>query len=177
MQFIFQHNTVSILPFVIKATHYIKENVVAGHGDKEQLLNRCKFIITELCTNAIKHSGRHESMLKVFTSGNQLIIERSDNGHPFFISLRNMQLSFPLPQEVGSVILMEDDINRLTMQRIHEYSARFWTEQVNAEEKIMQQTLSEHFGLIIICLSSDSFVYTHAPEHNTNTFTATINLT
>jgi len=175
MEFTFDHNTASILPLVLKITGYIKEQIGGERKSREQLLNKCKFIITEFCTNAIKHSGQQQSNFTVYKNNSSLIIERIDRGHPFSILWNGNVLSFPLPDEVNTITLMEDDINRLRLKKINTHAARFYTEQTLGET-INGQYINEHFGLIIICTSSDEFVYTHNPANGSNMFTATLKL-
>lgn len=175
MQFTFTHNAAGILPFIIKTTQYIKDECIGNHADKEQLLNRCKFIITELCTNGIKHTGAPESVFTIYMHQNSLVIERHDDGVPLGITWQERRIQVPIPKEINVITVMEDDINCLRMQKLQDYSVRFFTQP----KKPMLQvppTLNEHFGLIIICLSANSLVYVHDAAAGTNTFTVTINV-
>jgi len=176
MQFTFTHNAAGILPFILKATQYIKDEYIGNRDDKEQLLNRCKFVITELCTNGIKHAGRAESVFTITMQDDSLLIARQDDGAPLNITWKETNLQVPLPEDISTVTLMEDDINCLRMQRLHAYSVKFYTQPITPIALHKPPKLNEHFGLIIICLSTDSFVYVRDEATGTNTFTATINL-
>lgn len=176
MQFTFTHNAAGILPFILQATQYIKDEYTSNHTAKEQLLNRCKFIITELCTNGIKHSARPDSTFNITAQDGSLVIERKDEGVPLNIAWQETTLQMPLPADINTITLMEDDINCLRMQKLHEYSVRFYTQPITPIALHKPPMLNEHFGLIIICLSADSFIYVHDAATGTNTFTATINL-
>jgi len=112
----------------------------------------------------------------VYIKENSLVIKRTDTGKIFAAVINDIPLSFPLPDDLGTITLMEDDINRLRMQRITNYSARFYSEQTDGLSSSMPANLNEHFGLIIICTSANSFIYTHNPATGSNTFTAVINL-
>jgi len=175
MQFTFTHNAAGILPFVLITTQHIKDEYIGNRADKEQLLNRCKFIITELCTNGIKHSGRQESVFTITTHNGNLVIERQDDGPPLTVAWNNISLQVPLPEEIDTITVMEDDINCLQMQKLHKYSVKFYTQPKDPMLQV-PPTLNEHFGLVIICLSADSFIYVRSEATGTNTFTAIINL-
>ena len=176
MQFIFDNDTNSLLPFLLQAKHYILNELPAGNYDKEGILDRCRFIITELCTNAIKHSGEKQSEFNIYIENSHLIIERRDKGKQLHPIVNNQKTPLPLPDSMDLVTLTEDDINRLNMKRIDGYSVRFYVEEITATNSSKQQTVNEHFGLIIICQSSDKFTYSfHAPD-SINVFTADIEL-
>ncbi|HVX50918.1 MAG TPA: hypothetical protein VHB48_12215 [Chitinophagaceae bacterium] len=177
MQFIFNHSAAHIRPLLLGIEQHIKKEVTACTDDIDQLLNRCKFIITELCTNAIKHSGETKSVLHVYKHNSELIIKRSDTGKPFSAIFNNNRISFPLTTTMNMLTLMEDDINRLAMQPLDNYSAMFYTEQKESSEDFTGQKINEHFGLIIICLSASRFVYTYNPDDGSNTYTVSIRLT
>ena len=132
--------------------------------DAEALLHKCKFIITELCTNAIKHSGLQQTIFNIYIENNHLIIKRSGEGLPFYANTVNdNQLLIP-HAVTDTVILTEDDINKLCVQRIDEHSVRFYVEDTNTPSAEGQQSMGEHFGLIIICRSSDNFTYTRQQD-------------
>lgn len=175
MEFTFEHSASFILPLVHKVTGHIKEQVCDEQKGLEQLLNKCKFIITEFCTNAIKHSGQQQSGLNIYTANQHLFIERTDEGRPFSVKWKGSVLSFPLPEEVNVITLMEDDINCLRLKKINPNTAKFYTEQ-KAADHINSRHINEHFGLIIICTLCDEFVYTHNPANGSNIFTAKLKL-
>ena len=175
MQFIFNNSTPSILPFLLQATQFIRQEVTLEGVQRELLLNHCKFIITEFCTNSIKHSGQPESIFNIYIDGDNLVIEKKDNGAPFSIRWKEHKLSFPLPEHIDTITLMEDDINRLRMQKLTINSVRFYTEQ-NTGNSDTAHFINEHFGLIIISLSSTRFTYTWDEVTRNNIFTATIHL-
>ncbi len=176
MQFSFQHNTHALLPFLLKVNQYLQDKLPPGKYDKEAVLSKCKLIITELCTNSIKHSGLDESFFDITINGNRLIIKRSDKGIPFHPKIDGKKVALPLPGNIDIVTLTEDDINRLNMQRIDDYTARFYVENTSSGPSFKQDELNEHFGLIIICLSSDNFTYTYDVQETLNEFAAVIEL-
>ncbi|HWB26333.1 MAG TPA: hypothetical protein VG738_12675 [Chitinophagaceae bacterium] len=175
MQFIFTHNASLIRPLLSEVLQYLEELLIVERTDTEDLLHRCKFIITELCTNAIKHSGEAKSILHIYTQEGTLIIKKTDTGKPFSSCMNNIDISFPLAPEIDTLVLMEDDINRLNLQRVDDYNATFYAEQLNLPVAAGKR-LNEHFGLVLICLSADSFTYTHDPYDGSNIFIASINL-
>ncbi len=174
MQFKFDHDTDTLVPFLLKAQQYIQDKLIPGNN--EELLNKCKFIITEFCINGIKHSGERQSFFDIYLDNRRLVIEKKDHGSPFRPKAYNKQMTLPLAETVDTIILMEDDYNRLNMQRIDEYSVRFYVENIHSAHTYKQQVINEHFGLIIICCSSDSFIYRHHAHDGLNIFTASIQL-
>lgn len=175
MQFNFNNTTHAILPFIQQTTQFIRQELTLEGVSKELLLNHCKFIITEFCTNGIKHSGREESLFNIYADGDKLVIEKTDTGAPFSITWQQQKLTFPLPGHIDTIIITEDDINRLCMKRLGDNSVRFYTEQ-NTDDKRTTQFINEHFGFIIISLSATSFTYTWDEFSQSNVFTATISL-
>jgi hypothetical protein len=174
MQFIFNNTTPSILPFLLQATQFIRQEVTLEGVQRELLLNHCKFIITEFCTNSIKHSGQPESIFNIYIDSDNLVIEKTDTGAPFYIRWKEHKLFFPLPEHIDTITLMEDDINRLRMQKLSSNSVRFYTEPNTGNSAVTY--VNEHFGLIIISLSSTRFIYTWDDVTCSNIFTATIHL-
>lgn len=174
MQFIFNNTTPSILPFLLQATQFIRQEVTLEGVQRELLLNHCKFIITEFCTNSIKHSGQPESIFNIYIDGDNLVIEKTDTGAAFHVTWKENKLFFPLPEHIGTITLMEDDINRLCMQKLTNKSVRFYTEQNTSNSTTSY--VNEHFGLIIISLSSTRFTYTWDDATRSNIFMATIHL-
>jgi anti-sigma regulatory factor (Ser/Thr protein kinase) len=163
MEFIFHHSTDALLPFLIETGQHI-ENILPQKNAGQILLHKCKFILTELCTNGIKHSGQPHSIFNIHVEHSDLVIERKDYGLPFHAG-KGRKDRLLLPHDVtGTVMLTEDDINRLNMQRIDEHSVRFFVEDVSEAYQPTNQTLNEHFGLIIICRSSTKFTYSRLPD-------------
>jgi anti-sigma regulatory factor (Ser/Thr protein kinase) len=172
MEFIFEHDINGLLPFLMKVNRHI-EDILPGRDDYEVVLNRCKFILTELCTNSIKHSGLQQSTFHIYVKDGHLVLERKENGNPFLVNVGNKKVTLPLTHEFDTVILTQDDVNRLTMQRIDEHNVRFYVDEISAAPGFEQQMMNEHFGLIIICLSSDSFIYSRTPGGQ-NVFTVSL---
>ena len=173
MQFIFKHNTHALLPFLVEAGRYIETNLATGVHDA--LLHKCKFVLTELCTNGIKHSGQPLSIFEITIEDKQLTIHRKDNGLPFKPGLgKNATLLLP-DKITDTIILTEDAINRLVMQQIDDYCVRFYVEEATDKKEDAIKTVGEHFGLIIICRSADNFIYTRHPNGE-NVFSVTLSL-
>lgn len=176
MQFIFDHDTNALLPFLVSTGKYLQDALLPPGCNTELLLNKCKFILTELCTNGIKHSGVPQSTFRFYTEGSHLIIERRDSGQQFHPRVNNEKVPLPLPPSVDIITLTEDDINRLNMQRVNDYSIRLYVEEIPLRNPFKEQKINEHFGLIIICSSSDDFHYSYNAEERMNIFTALIKL-
>jgi len=176
MQFIFNHDTNALLPFLLATGKCLRDDLLPGDYDNELLLGRCKFLLTELCTNGIKHAGVAASTFDIYTDNEHLIIERRDNGKPFHPRVNGETMPLPLPASVDVITLSEDDINRLNMQRLSDYCIRLYVEEIDLKKELRQQTINEHFGLIIICSSADDFTYTYDVEEGVNIFTAMLRL-
>jgi hypothetical protein len=176
MQFIFNHDTNALLPFLLATGKYMQEQLLPAGCNAEAVLNRCKFILTELCTNGIKHAGVPASTFNFYIEDAHLIIERRDKGTQFHPRINGKTMPLPMPASVDIITITEDDINRLNLQRIHDYSIRLYVEEIPSKNDFAQQTINEHFGLIIICSSSDSFVYSYNAEEGVNIFTASIKI-
>jgi anti-sigma regulatory factor (Ser/Thr protein kinase) len=163
MQFIFKHNASELLPFLIETGQHIQD-ILPMAIDTNNLLHKCKYIITELCTNAIKHSGLPQTTFDIYIENSHLIIKRYGSGLPFYANaVDNNRLLIPHAVK-GTVTLTEDDISKLCVQRIDEHSVRFFVEDANMPDIAERQSMGEHFGLIIICRSSDNFTYTRLPD-------------
>ena len=158
MQFIFEHTAGALLPFLHKAGQHIKNTL--SNNVTEIVMHKCKFVLTELCTNGIKHSGEPQSIFDITISEKTITIQRTDAGAAFFPATLNQKQEASPNQSQGIITLSEDDINRLNMQPIDSKTVRFFVDEVPSTSKKNSPTLGEHFGLIIICQSSNNFTYT-----------------
>jgi len=147
----------------------------------EGTLSKIKWVVTEMLTNAIKHSGEEHCMLAVKVSDNRLILEKEDQGKPLSLTEQYTgkstewpisDLSEPLEFQIyhngiDSLIVRADDPNR----------AGFFIEQLEdtAMPDLIQDT-SEHFGLMIMAKSADAFSYEYDQDSHTNRFTCVFQL-
>ena len=175
MQFVFEHNANALLPFLDEIGRHI-HTILPGSDDADILVHRCKFILTELCTNGIKHSGQPHSIFNIYVEDKHLVIQRKDRGMPFHPTAGKKGQPVYVQDVEGTITLTEDDINRLNMQRVDEHSVKFYVEEVPLTYIPGRQKMNEHFGLIIICRSSDRFVYSRLPD-GLNVFTVFVPVT
>jgi hypothetical protein len=173
MHFMFNHTFDALLPFLQETTQYIKSNIPEGVG--EMVLHKSKFVLTELCTNGIKHAGVPQSSFDITIGYDCVAIVRKDLGEPVYINAQPNNPSALSIDITSMVTLVEDDINRLMMQPTDSQSMRFFVEEVAGAAKKNGPTLVEHFGFIIICQSSSSFTYTRLPTGE-NVFSVSIPL-
>ncbi len=174
MPFIFKHSTDALLPFLQETAQHIKNNLPEGIG--EIMMHKSKFVLTELCTNGIKHAGVPQSSFEITVDAGYLTILRKDNGVPFNLEPKQKEQQLLKSETRSDVTLAEDDINRLIMQRINNQTVCFFVEEVPALGKKANPTLVEHFGFIIICRSCSSFTYSRLPSGE-NVFSVSIPLT
>lgn len=144
---------------------------------KELALFKVRTIISELLTNTIKHTDQKDSLLELTISGNQLHIVRLDKCSPLQFSATDTRpaLIWPLPPEHCHIkhIVYADDLNTLFVEAELQGVAHFTTWQ-NPSDLFNVNTLQEHFGLLMVTLSADTFTYRYDHQTRENIFTAII---
>ncbi|NIJ53655.1 anti-sigma regulatory factor [Dyadobacter arcticus] len=157
------------------------EQSAAGNNIGLGVITRTKWVITEMLTNAIKHSDVEECLLTIRMNATQLLFEKKDNGNP--LSLHRCDedkkivwplesASFPKKIQVShngseSLWAVADDANHVI----------FYIQEIGdpAMPALLKDT-NEHFGLLILTKASDTFEYHYEPESATNRFLSTFNL-
>jgi anti-sigma regulatory factor (Ser/Thr protein kinase) len=123
-----------------------------------------EMVITELLTNAIKHTGDTEIAVSISISNEYLIIEKSDHGNPFNPNDFLSQLT-----NTGSKIqLSQDDLYSIYALIENDNQVRFTCEENKTALSFVD--IMEHFGLLIITRAADEFTYRYDPATGLNTF-------
>ena len=132
------------------------------------LIFRSKYILTELITNALKHSNSNKAFLQLQLFENKVRFIKTDDGNKLTIPARY--------DEYKAGYIVTTDIMH-TLYAIDKDEHMFFYCQENNEPIFDAiNELPEHFGLLIITKASDEFYYAHEAHSNLNTFSVTINL-
>lgn len=175
-QMVFTNKEEMIYPFLKDVAAFINTRLP---GKAAQIVFKAKMIITELLTNSIKHANDEFTLIELIANNHQFIIRRTDNGQPFHLNNPENKaalLKWPLPDHLESPFkIYSDHLNGLFAHITSPYSLNFYAE-CYPEETVVFPDISEHYGLMIICRASNSFIYELDPVSLKNTFTATIQL-
>jgi hypothetical protein len=176
-EFNFKIGAQDVLPFVIKINEWIEQGLPHNRSN-DVLFFKSKLILTELVTNAIKHSHTSEFKLIVEIDADLVKITRVENGNPFSLFSEGRALEWPLaPSHIGkSVMILKDKMSHMFAVIDDYYKIEFKLEEYSKDEEVVIDTLLEHFGLIIITKLSDKFNYSYDPANNLNIFEANIKL-
>ncbi len=144
------------------------------HADAEDILFRCKVIITELLTNAIKHAGNSKTVFNIETSETRLVISKTDCGMPLYlINTRNNSAADD--GHASKRLISADPLASLYANWESENHIRFTSEEGSLDDFLSVEQVAEHFGILIITRSSDEFIYTYNKENKSNIFLVKIN--
>lgn len=175
-QMVFTNKQEMIYPFLKDVVAFIKRNLP---GRAAQVVFKAKMVVSELLTNSIKHANDEFTLIELIVTNDIFIIKRVDNGKPFNLKDKDTEddiLRWPLTANAANVIKIHTDhLNGLFAQIISPYSLSFHAKSYT-DEAIVFPDISEHYGLMIICRASDSFIYELDPTSLKNTFTVTIQL-
>src|SRR5215217_34147 len=130
---------------------------------------RIKIILVELVTNSIKHSLNTDSQIKLIIDHPSLTIQKLEKGLQIEFTSSEQQIPF---EEIDKTIKISfSKENKHHIQTLDKYKFKFlnpFAEGLDIEH------MPEHFGLYIITLASDSFIYQYDPESKENRFTVNI---
>lgn len=147
---------------------------IPPRADKEDILFRCKVIITELLTNAIKHAGKSSTLFSIEMDAQKLIICKTDTGMPLYlVNTRNNTTNSNA--EFNRRLISSDFLNSLYAIWESENNIRFASEDGSLNDSLPVEQVMEHFGILIITRSSDEFTYTYDRAARTNIFRVRIN--
>lgn len=142
---------------------------IPPHADSHDILFRCKVIITELLTNAIKHAGKGRTRFDVDGDSSGLIIRKTDTGLPLYlVNTRNITVS-EKPAE-NKRLISADPLSSLYANWETESHIRFTSEEGSLDDFLSVEQVAEHFGILIITNSSDEFTYTYNKHTLENIF-------
>jgi anti-sigma regulatory factor (Ser/Thr protein kinase) len=151
---------------------YIK-GCLPAHAETEDVLFKCKVIITELLTNAIKHPGKGKTQFNIELNETALAITKTDYGLPLYlINTRNN--SAKAIAEANKRLISADPLTSLYANWESENHIRFSSEEGSSGDFSVEQVM-EHFGILIITRSSDEFTYIYHKNTRANVFRVLIN--
>jgi hypothetical protein len=152
---------------------------ITGHipsqADKEDILFRCKVIITELLTNAIKHAGKGGTRFDIEMDAQKLIICKTDTGMPLYLVNTRNNNTTKDGAELNKRLISADFLNSLYAIWENENHIRFASEEGSLDDFLPVEQVMEHFGILIITRSSDEFTYTYDKAARSNVFRVRIN--
>lgn len=158
------------LDSILTYLHEILEN----SNNRNGIFLRSKWIVTELFTNASKHSNNAVIRFDIKIENATLQITKSDHGEPFSVSINGERKYFPADfAEKHTYLLHKDDLSIL-YAAVNDGTLSFCVEDNTDIADIAIPEIYEHFGLIIITKSSDKFIYKYDSSTETNIFTASI---
>lgn len=128
---------------------------------------RIKWILSELSTNAYKHANPANTLLKIETDHQKIIIQKTDNGHPpsfYHQSKKKNGMPVNIYECSNCLAVIEKEDGNL-----------YFHESPVEDQAVDPATFCEHFGLLIITRASNAFHFFYDPHNESNTFTVTIN--
>jgi len=144
-----------------------------AHAEAKDVLFKCKVIITELLTNAIKHPGKGKTLFNIEANETALVISKTDYGLPLYlINTRNN--SARAIAETNKRLISADPLSSLYANWESENHIRFSSEEGSSGDFSVEQVM-EHFGILIITRSSDEFTYMYHQKTRSNIFRVLIN--
>jgi|GEM_PF-3501281 hypothetical protein len=156
-----------ILDYVQYVLHTLEEQVALSAEAKRNI----KLILVELVTNSIKHSKDDEALIQVIFNHPTLTIQKVDKGLQIQFASQSQQIPFVDINKTIQVSFSENKKQHIKV--LDQYQFEF----VDAyKEGISLNEMPEHFGLYIITLASDRFVYQHDPASMENRFIVNLNL-
>ncbi len=173
-KFIFRNTSDELYHLLNDILSYIKNNTL----DEEyaRISGRCKLVLVELFTNALKHSDADQTVLELQISGDFIRINKTDTGRPFAIQESKYGKAIILPVEYymldRKVIIYSDDMASLYCVAESPEKLSFLVQDHDVEIPPIPSNLLEHFGLMIIAKAADRFTFKFDPALGTNNFTA-----
>ncbi|GGM87215.1 hypothetical protein GCM10010967_19520 [Dyadobacter beijingensis] len=159
--------------------NHIREKTGALPLD-DALMAKIKWVLMELLTNAVKHSGERQSVLRIGFSEEALSLEKEDYGKPLvLVGQDKKKIVWPLEEVVKPVDfpIYHNGMDSLCVRTDEAGRATFFIEELaEMEMPALLSDTSEHFGLLIMTKASDEFAYEHDPDTGLNRFTSTFYL-
>jgi anti-sigma regulatory factor (Ser/Thr protein kinase) len=156
---------------LVSALEYMLGHIatyIHRQADKEDIMFRCKIIITELLTNAIKHAGKATTSFNIKADSKSLIIAKTDKGKPMYLLDTKRQAG------ENKLLVSSDALNSLYAIWENDDRIRFESGDGLEDEFLSVEQIMEHFGMLIITRSSDEFTYTYDKKSRLNTFCSKI---
>jgi anti-sigma regulatory factor (Ser/Thr protein kinase) len=134
---------------------------------------KARVIISELLTNTIKHTQQQTAVLEVEIYKHSLQFVRRDHSLPLQLPATESReaLIWPLHEKYHNtkMVVYEDDLNALWITITPPGTTRFSVTPKPADTCNIN-SLHEHFGLLLVTLSSDSFTYDYNADTGENVF-------
>ena len=127
---------------------------------------RIKLIMIELITNSIKHSPEGHTTIQLVIDHPHLSIQKVEKGLKIEFSANSPQIPFDDVQNILNISF--SDYNKYHIQPLGQYQFKFLKPEQKESPNL--NAIPEHFGLYIITLASDSFVYRYDPDLGENRF-------
>jgi anti-sigma regulatory factor (Ser/Thr protein kinase) len=165
-QFNFDNRTSSLTPLTQQVVNYLSCQLSPQQA-APGVLFKAKFIVTELLTNALKHSAVSNAKLDVVIKDTSLEIIKTDTGQPLPLAT-NGSLT-----PGSKTAISQDFMHQLYALQMPSGEVRFSCEETVFDTPDVSQ-INEHFGLLIITKTADEFVYWY--DEPVNVFCAKLNL-
>jgi hypothetical protein len=156
---------------IIEHTKHILSNILEHVSLDLGYQRRIKLILIELITNSIKHSPEAFTSIQLIIDERHLSIQKIEKGIKIAFSASSPQIPFENVNNILNISFSES--NRHNIQPLGQYKFKFL--KPNHEEKPDIEQIPEHFGLYIITMAADSFVYQYDPEQGENTYIVHLN--
>ncbi len=140
------------------------------------VMRRCRWVITELITNAHKHSGQQEVSLSILIFPDRLSIIKEDRGSPMSLPVEDGFICWPLTaQQCGREInIREDDFQALIASIDMNGKVTFSVKAKEEKGYAGRRQISRNFGLTIISGVCEQFTYHFDTMTGKNVFTSVI---
>ncbi|WP_183572752.1 hypothetical protein HDF18_05485 [Mucilaginibacter sp. X5P1] len=165
-RFDFLNSDETITPVLKQILEYIKSALPAIVNTDDTLF-KVKIIITELLTNALKHSHSKSTIIDVKITNKILTITKTNYSDPLVLIAKTNVTR-------DRVAITKDMLHTLYAKSTAKDQVQFLCEENNIDETSSINDIIEHFGLLIITKAADIFVYTYDHHLGSNTFVVTI---
>jgi hypothetical protein len=156
-----------ILRYINQVLAELEKSVTLEQG----IIRKIKLILVELVTNSIKHSNDEHAEINLSLNHPTLTIQKVDKG--LQIEFAEDSHKIPFVDVNKTVMVSFSDQKKHHIKILDKYQFKFLDAY---KEGISIDYMPEHFGLYIITLASDSFVYQHDPKIQENRFIVNLNL-
>ncbi|MDF3078595.1 MAG: hypothetical protein K0S09_2484 [Sphingobacteriaceae bacterium] len=175
-KFVFRNTSDELYHLINEILSFIKSNIQAE--EYGEISGRCKLVLIELFTNALKHSDANETVLTLQITEDAILLNKADTGKPFSLpeSQHSQAIKVPVAGAmVGEkIIVYRDDMASLYCKIENPEELSFVVKDYDVEVPPIPTNLLEHFGLMIIAKAADSFSFKYNPQAQTNNFVATL---
>ncbi|SDS88684.1 hypothetical protein SAMN05216490_2019 [Mucilaginibacter mallensis] len=165
-RFDFLNNDETITPVLKQILEYIK-SALPAKVNADNTLFKAKIIITELLTNALKHSHSKNTIIDVKITNKILTITKTNYSDPLALIAKTNASRH-------TVAITKDMLHTLYAKFTAKDQLQFIYEENNIDDTSSINDIIEHFGLLIITKAADIFVYTYDHHLRSNTFVVTI---